>query len=103
VEKNGDTNMHKARLGMLPAAGRAVLLLSNLGGSMGCQLTALKFGVLALLAGGNEVRACMRACVCVRGCLPVRACVWVRAFVCTCAAACARYTCTLVSFATHTV
>ena len=34
--------MHKARLGLLPADGSAVLLLSNLGGSMGGELTALK-------------------------------------------------------------
>ena len=51
AEKNGDTNMHKARLGMLPADGSAVLLLSNLGGSMGGPLTALKFGALAILGG----------------------------------------------------
>jgi hypothetical protein len=51
--------MHKARLGLLPAQGAGALLLSNLGGSMGCQLTALKFGVLALLAGGDEVRVCL--------------------------------------------
>ena len=53
AEKNGDTDMHKARLGLLPAAGQGVLLLSNLGGSMGGPLTALKFGVLAILAGGT--------------------------------------------------
>lgn len=58
VEKNGDTNMHKARMGLLPALHAGCLFLSNLGGSMGCQLTALKFGALALLAGGNEVRTC---------------------------------------------
>ncbi len=63
AEKNGDTNMHKARLGLLPsftggaADGEAVLLLSNLGGSMGGPLTALKFGVLALLAGGSDADA----------------------------------------------
>ena len=45
AEKNGDTNMHKARLGLLPADGSAVLLLSNLGGSMGGELTALKVRV----------------------------------------------------------
>ena len=47
--------MHKARMGLFPGAQQGALLLSNLGGSMGCQLTALKFGVLALLAGGDEV------------------------------------------------
>ena len=62
AEKNGDTNMHKARMGLLTAAGSGTLLLSNLGGSMGCQLTALKFGVLALLAGGTEVGP-VRSCV----------------------------------------
>jgi CubicO group peptidase (beta-lactamase class C family) len=61
AEKNGDTNMHKARLGLLPLEGSTpsspkgagVLLTSNLGGSMGGPLTALKFGVLAILAGGS--------------------------------------------------
>jgi len=60
AEKNGDTNMHKARMGLFPGLGRGALLLSNLGGSMGCQLTALKFGVLAILAGGSEVVHCLR-------------------------------------------
>ncbi len=55
VEKSGDTTMHKARMGLLPAAGQAVLLLGNLGGHVGGPLTALKFGALALLAGGDEV------------------------------------------------
>lgn len=54
VEKNGDTNMHKARLGLLPATGAGVLLISNLGGSMGGQLTALKWGILSMLAGYDE-------------------------------------------------
>ena len=64
AEKNGDTNMHKARLGLLPsfaasgaADGAGVLLLSNLGGSMGGPLSALKFGMLTILAGGSEADA----------------------------------------------
>ena len=57
AEKSGDTDMHKARLGVLPDDGAAVLLLSNLGGSVGGPLTALKFGVAALLAGGSAADA----------------------------------------------
>ena len=49
--------MHKARLGMLPDIGAGVLLLSNLGGSVGGPLTALKFGVATLLAGGSMAEA----------------------------------------------
>lgn len=57
AEKNGDTDMHKARLGLLPDDTSAILLLSNLGGSVGGALTALKFGALALLAGGSTADA----------------------------------------------
>ena len=57
VEKNGDTNMHKARLGLFPRAQSGVLLLSNLGGAMGGQLTAMKFGMLTLLASGTAADA----------------------------------------------
>jgi len=57
AEKNGDTAMHKARLSLLPQEGIAVLLLSNLGGETGDQLTALKFGVLALAAGASRYEA----------------------------------------------
>jgi len=57
AEKNGDTAMHKARLGLLPAEGIAVLLLSNLGGEVGDPLAALKFGMLALAAGASEEAA----------------------------------------------
>jgi len=57
AEKSGDTDMHKARLGVLTDQRAAVLLLSNLGGSAGGPLTAMKFGVLALLAGGTEADA----------------------------------------------
>lgn len=55
AEKNGDTNMHKARLGLFPGASpQGVLFLSNLGGSMGGPLSALKWGALTLLAGGSK-------------------------------------------------
>ena len=57
AEKSGDTDMHKARLGLLPDDGAAVLLQSNLGGSVGGPLTALKFGVATLLAGGTTAEA----------------------------------------------
>ena len=57
VEKSGDTDMHKARLGLLPELRSGVLLLSNLGGSAGGPLTALKFAVLAILAGGSDSEA----------------------------------------------
>lgn len=57
AEKNGDTDMHKARLGLLPELNASVLLLSNLGGSVGGPLTALKFGALALLVGGTAADA----------------------------------------------
>merc|ERR1719491_2285133 len=57
AEKSGDTNMHKARLGLLPELGAGVLLLSNLGGSVGGPLTAMKFGALVKLAGGTDADA----------------------------------------------
>lgn len=57
AEKNGDTVMHKARLGLLLDEGIGVILLSNLGGSVGDQLTALKFGLLSLAAGSTEKEA----------------------------------------------
>ena len=57
AEKNGDTEMHKARLGLFVDRGEAVLLLSNLGGEVGGQLTALKFGVLKLLADADPDEA----------------------------------------------
>ena len=57
AEKNGDTEMHKARLGLLLERDQGVLLLSNLGGEVGGQLSALKFGALKMLAGGDEAAA----------------------------------------------
>jgi len=59
AEKNGDTDMHKARLGLLPDLKVGVLLLSNLGGHMGGPLTGLKFGALVKLAGGTDAEANM--------------------------------------------
>ncbi|CAK0837517.1 unnamed protein product [Prorocentrum cordatum] len=57
AEKNGDTAMHKARLGLLLDSGSAVLLLGNMGGEVGDPLAALKFGALALAAGASEQQA----------------------------------------------
>mmetsp|Transcript_44513 Transcript_44513/g.141754 ORF Transcript_44513/g.141754 Transcript_44513/m.141754 type:complete len:657 (-) Transcript_44513:76-2046(-) len=57
AEKNGDTAMHKARIGLLLDAGIGVMLMSNLGGEVGGQLTALKFGALALAAGATDQEA----------------------------------------------
>lgn len=57
AEKNGDTEMHKARMGILPEEGIAVVFFSNLAGSVGDSLTALKFGALALAAGDDESTA----------------------------------------------
>ena len=50
--------MHKARLGLLPELGSAVLLLGNLGGSAGGPLTAMKFGALAIIAGLPRAAVC---------------------------------------------
>lgn len=57
AEKNGDTEMHKARLGLFLERDQGILLLSNLGGAVGGQLSALKFGCLKLIAGGDEAAA----------------------------------------------
>ena len=57
VEKNGDTNMHKARLGIFPGRKAGILLMSNLGGAMGGQLSALKWGALAILQGASAETA----------------------------------------------
>merc|ERR1712176_1184355 len=57
AEKNGDTDMHKARMGLGLDNGVGVLLLSNLGGHVGGSLTALKFGMLAVAAGSTDEEA----------------------------------------------
>ena len=57
AEKNGDTSMHKARLGLAVGNGEAVLLMSNLGGEMGGMLTGLKFGTMQVLAGASDQEA----------------------------------------------
>ncbi|KAK3284104.1 hypothetical protein CYMTET_8230 [Cymbomonas tetramitiformis] len=51
IDKSGDTGLHKTRFGALPKSGLAVLVFGNLGGSVGGPLTALKFGLLAMLSG----------------------------------------------------
>jgi CubicO group peptidase (beta-lactamase class C family) len=56
-DKSGDTGLHKARMGALPARRSGVFILGNLGGSVGGELTALKFGLVALLTGRDAKAA----------------------------------------------